>query len=75
VSLQKIMPLAEADALIDLSALVLEERPVVLTPVPARRTLPNRMAVVGNYLPRHREIAMFTTDLTSITALPIQVSL
>jgi hypothetical protein len=47
MSLQKIMPLAEADALIDLSALVLEERPVVLTPAPARRTLPNRIAVVA----------------------------
>jgi glycosyltransferase involved in cell wall biosynthesis len=81
MSLQKIMPLAEADALIDLPALVLEERPVALTPVPGRRTLPNRIAVVGNYLPRHCGIATFTTDLcdaihaeyraTELLALPV----
>jgi glycosyltransferase involved in cell wall biosynthesis len=57
------MPLSEPIALIELQSLVLEEKPVVLTPVPSRPALPNRIAVVGNYLPRHCGIATFTTDL------------
>jgi glycosyltransferase involved in cell wall biosynthesis len=30
---------------------------------PAKRSLPSRIAVIGNYLPRHCGIATFTTDL------------
>ena len=63
MSLPKIMPLSEPIALIELQSLVLEEKPIVLTPVPSRPALPNRIAVVGNYLPRHCGIATFTTDL------------
>ena len=63
MSLPKIMPLPDNVALIEVQSLVLEEKPVTLTPVPARSTLPNRIAVVGNYLPRHCGIATFTTDL------------
>jgi glycosyltransferase involved in cell wall biosynthesis len=63
MSLPKIMPLAEPVALIELQSLELEEKPVILTAVPPRAALPNRIAVVGNYLPRHCGIATFTTDL------------
>jgi glycosyltransferase involved in cell wall biosynthesis len=63
MSLPKIMPLSETVALIELQSLVLEEKPTVLTPVPSRPALQNRIAVVGNYLPRHCGIATFTTDL------------
>jgi glycosyltransferase involved in cell wall biosynthesis len=81
MSLPKIMPLAETVALIELQSLALDERPVTLTSVPPRPTLPNRIAVVGNYLPRHCGIATFTTDLcdaihaeygaTELLALPV----
>jgi hypothetical protein len=81
MSLPKIMPLAETVALIELQSLVLEEKPVTLTPVSPRLALPNRIAVVGNYLPRHCGIATFTTDLcdaihaeygtTELLALPV----
>jgi glycosyltransferase involved in cell wall biosynthesis len=63
MSLPKIMPLAETEALINLQSIVLEEKPVTLTPVSSRLALPTRIAVVGNYLPRHCGIATFTTDL------------
>jgi hypothetical protein len=63
MSLPKIMPLPETVALIEKQSLVLEEKPVTLTPVPPRPALPNRIAVAGNYLPRHCGIATFTTDL------------
>jgi len=53
-------------------------RPIALVPRPA---LPTRIAVVGNYLPRHCGIATFTTDLcdaihaeygaTELLALPV----
>jgi glycosyltransferase involved in cell wall biosynthesis len=43
--------------------LVLEEKPGTVTPVPPRPALPNRIAVLGNYLPRRCGIATFTTDL------------
>jgi glycosyltransferase involved in cell wall biosynthesis len=76
------MPLTEAVALIEVQSLVLEEKPVTLTPVPPRpAALPNRIAVVGNYLPRRCGIATFTTDLcdalhaeygtTELLALPV----
>jgi glycosyltransferase involved in cell wall biosynthesis len=81
MALPKILPLAESVELIELHSLDLEEKAVSLTPVPARPTLPNRIAVVGNYLPRHCGIATFTTDLcdalhaeygaTELLALPV----
>ena len=77
----KIIPLAETVALIEMQSFELEEKPVTLTPVPARPALPNRIAVVGNYFPRHCGIATFTTDLcdaihaeygaTELLALPV----
>jgi glycosyltransferase involved in cell wall biosynthesis len=80
MSLPKIMPLAETVALIELQSLVLE-KPVKLASVPPRPALPNRIAIVGNYLPRHCGIATFTTDLcdaihaeygaTELLALPV----
>src|ERR1700687_5882760 len=84
MSLPKIMPLAETVALIEVQSLVLEENPVTLTPAPPRPALPNRIAVVGNYLPRRCGIATFTTDLcdaihaeygaTELLALPVNDS-
>jgi glycosyltransferase involved in cell wall biosynthesis len=81
MSLPKILPLTETEAVIELQSLVLEERPVSLTPIPQRSVLPNRIAVVGNYLPRRCGIATFTTDLcdalhaeygtTELLALPV----
>jgi len=77
----KIIPLAETMTLIEMPSLELEEKPVTLTPVPSRPALPNRIAVVGNYFPRHCGIATFTTDLcdaihaeygtTDLLALPV----
>src|ERR1700730_19167045 len=81
MALPKIMPLAETVALIEMQSLVLEEKPVTLTSAPPRPALPNRIAVVGNYLPRKCGIATFTTDLcdaihaeysaTELLALPV----
>jgi glycosyltransferase involved in cell wall biosynthesis len=81
MSLPKMMPLTETVALIELQSLVLEEKPVAPTPVTSRLALPNSIAVVGNYLPRHCGIATFTTDLcdaihaeygtTELLALPV----
>jgi glycosyltransferase involved in cell wall biosynthesis len=81
MSSPKTVPLAETETLIELPPLVLEENPVALTPVPTRWVLPNRIAVVGNYLPRRCGIATFTTDLcdaihaeygtTELLALPV----
>src|ERR1700723_559471 len=81
MSLPKTIPLAETEALIKLQTLMLEESPVILTPVPPRSVLPNRIAIVGNYLPRRCGIATFTTDLcdalheeygaTELLALPV----
>jgi len=71
----------ETVALIEMQSLELEEKPVTLTAVPPRPALPTRIAVVGNYLPRHCGIATFTTDLcdalhaeygaTELLALPV----
>ena len=63
MSQPKLIPLTEPIVLIETEALVLDEKPIALTPVPSRPALPNRIAVVGNYLPRHCGIATFTTDL------------
>jgi glycosyltransferase involved in cell wall biosynthesis len=81
MSLPKIMPLAEAGELIEVQSLLLGEKPIALTPVPLRLVQPNRIAVVGNYLPRRCGIATFTTDLcdaihtefgtTELLALPV----
>src|SRR5271155_5788376 len=81
MSLPKILPLTENEEVIELQSLVLGERTVSLTPIPPRSVLPNRIAVVGNYLPRRCGIATFTTDLcdalhaeygtTELLALPV----
>src|SRR3984893_4792623 len=75
------MALTETVALIEVQSLVLEEKLSALTPVAARPALPNRIAIVGNYLPRRCGIATFTTDLcdaihaeygaTELLALPV----
>ena len=66
---------------IDLDAIVLAEQTVPPRPVHPRPTLPSRVAVIGNYLPRKCGIATFTTDLcdaihaeygaTELLALPV----
>src|SRR5579863_8224358 len=75
------MSLTETVALIEMQSPVLEEKPITLTSAPPRQVLPNRIAIVGNYLPRHCGIATFTTDLcdaihaeygaTDLLALPV----
>jgi len=77
----RIMPDTETLSLIELQSIVLEKTPIILTPVPPRPALPNRIAMVGNYLPRRCGIATFTTDLcdaihgeygaTELLALPV----
>jgi glycosyltransferase involved in cell wall biosynthesis len=59
----KTIPLTETVALMDPTSVVLEENRVELTLASMRPVLPGRIAVVGNYLPRHCGIATFTTDL------------
>ncbi|GAC1700789.1 MAG: glycosyltransferase family 4 protein [Candidatus Acidiferrum sp.] len=81
MALPKILPLAETVALIEVQSLALGEKPTPITPISPRPTLPNRIAIVGNYLPRHCGIATFTTDLcdaiheeygsTELLALPV----
>jgi glycosyltransferase involved in cell wall biosynthesis len=80
MSMPKMVPLAQTEALINLPSLVVEEK-MSLTPVPQRAVLPSRIAVVGNYLPRRCGIATFTADLcdaihaeygaTELLALPV----
>jgi glycosyltransferase involved in cell wall biosynthesis len=48
---------------LDLTSLIVEEKLAIRTPVPVLPVLPNRVAFVGNYLPRKCGIATFTTDL------------
>jgi glycosyltransferase involved in cell wall biosynthesis len=84
MSLTKIESLTESARLIEVQSLVLEEKPVRLTPPPSHTALPNRIAIVGNYLPRRCGIATFTTDLcdalhaeygtTELLALPVNDS-
>jgi hypothetical protein len=62
MSMPKIIP-AEITDFVDVSPLVVEEKTVWLSPQPPRPMLPSRIAVAGNYLPRHCGIATFTTDL------------
>jgi glycosyltransferase involved in cell wall biosynthesis len=71
----------ETLALVSLRSLALDDKTIKLTPVRPRPVLPNRIAVIGNYLPRKCGIATFTTDLcdaihaeygaTDILALPV----
>jgi glycosyltransferase involved in cell wall biosynthesis len=63
MSVPKMMPLTETLTLLELPPLIFEEKSVAITPVPQRPALPNRIAIVGNYLPRRCGIATFTTDL------------
>jgi glycosyltransferase involved in cell wall biosynthesis len=81
MSLPKTLPLAEIAVLLDSSSLVLEDKTVKFSLASLRPVLPGRIAVVGNYLPRHCGIATFTTDLcdaihaeygaTELLALPV----
>lgn len=81
MSLPKTMPLTETVVLMDSPPLVLQEKTVKFTLPALRPVLPGRIAVVGNYLPRHCGIATFTTDLcdaihaeygeTDLLALPV----
>jgi len=81
MSLPKMMPIPETVALIEVQSLELEEKQATPAPAPPRPALPNRIAVVGNYLPRRCGIATFTTDLcdaihaeygtTELLALPV----
>jgi glycosyltransferase involved in cell wall biosynthesis len=45
-----------------------EAAPAVRARPPAKPSLPSRIAVIGNYLPRHCGIATFTTDLCEAIA-------
>ncbi|MGB6876646.1 MAG: glycosyltransferase family 4 protein [Candidatus Acidiferrales bacterium] len=73
--------LIETVALTEVQSPALEEKPVTLMPAPSRLALPNRIAIVGNHLPRCCGIATFTTDLcdaihaeystTDLLALPV----
>jgi glycosyltransferase involved in cell wall biosynthesis len=63
MSLPKTSPLTETIELIESTSLVLDEKPVKFTLAALRPVLPGRIAIVGNYLPRHCGIATFTTDL------------
>jgi glycosyltransferase involved in cell wall biosynthesis len=81
LSLPKVLSLTETMALIEVQSLVLKDNVNTLTPVLPRPAHPNRIAVVGNYLPRRCGIATFTTDLcdaihaeygaTELLALPV----
>ncbi|MGC1617448.1 MAG: glycosyltransferase family 4 protein [Candidatus Acidiferrum sp.] len=63
MSLPKTMLPSETMDLMDSTPLVLDETVLKLTVAQLRSGLPGRIAVVGNYLPRHCGIATFTTDL------------
>jgi glycosyltransferase involved in cell wall biosynthesis len=63
MSTQKMMPIQEVVTLIELQPLELTEKPIMAESVALRTALPNRIAIVGNYLPRRCGIATFTTDL------------
>jgi glycosyltransferase involved in cell wall biosynthesis len=81
MSLSKINPISEILQLIEVESLSLETAPAAPIAGPQRPALPNRIAVIGNYLPRHCGIATFTTDLcdaihaeygaTELLALPV----
>jgi glycosyltransferase involved in cell wall biosynthesis len=81
MSLARINQISENLSLIEVESLSLETAPAAPMAVPVHPALPNRIAVVGNYLPRHCGIATFTTDLcdaihteygaTELLALPV----
>jgi glycosyltransferase involved in cell wall biosynthesis len=81
MSLSKMNPTSEILELIEVESLSLETTPAAPIAAPRRPALPNRIAVIGNYLPRHCGIATFTTDLcdaihaeygtTELLALPV----
>src|SRR3984957_13845893 len=81
MSLPKMMSPVDTLRLIELESIVLEKEPIAPIALQPRPTLPSRIAVVGNYLPRHCGIATFTTDLcdaihaeygaTELLALPM----
>jgi glycosyltransferase involved in cell wall biosynthesis len=81
MSLSKINPISEILQLIEVESLNLETAPAAPIAGPQRPALPNRIAVIGNYLPRRCGIATFTTDLcdaihaeygaTELLALPV----
>src|SRR5260370_19957414 len=81
MSLSKINPISEILELIEVESLSLETTPALPVAALQRPALPNRIAVIGNYLPRHCGIATFTTDLcdaihaqydaTELLALPV----
>jgi len=63
MSLSKIISSAKILELIEVESIKLEDKSVLSIAAPPHPALPNRIAVVGNYLPRHCGIATFTTDL------------
>jgi len=63
MSLPKIISSAKILELIEVESIKLEDKSVISIAAPPHPALPNRIAVVGNYLPRHCGIATFTTDL------------
>jgi hypothetical protein len=81
MSLSKMNPISEILELIEVESLSLEATPAAPIAVSQRPALPNRIAVIGNYLPRHCGLATFTTDLcdaihgeygtTELLALPV----
>ncbi|MGB9467638.1 MAG: glycosyltransferase family 4 protein [Candidatus Acidiferrum sp.] len=81
MALPKIMHPMETIDLTDSPSVLLDNKLVKFTLAPLRPVLPGRIAVIGNYLPRHCGIATFTTDLcdaihteygaTELLALPV----
>ena len=81
MSLAKINQISEGLSLIEMKSLSLETTPATPMAVAGHPALPNRIAVVDNYLPRRCGIATFTTDLcdaihaeygaTELLALPV----
>jgi glycosyltransferase involved in cell wall biosynthesis len=63
MSIPKTMVPTEILLLTDSLPVKLNEKVVTFAPPLPRPVLPTRIAVVGNYLPRHCGIATFTTDL------------
>src|SRR5689334_17073683 len=71
----------DGDEVIELTRIVTEEKVTLPPPRHPRPTLPGRVAIIGNYLPRKCGIATFTTDLcdamhaeysaTELLALPV----
>ena len=81
MSLSRLAPLSEPLTLIEEQSLSLDDRLVTQPPPFAHPAVPNKIAFVGNYLPRRCGIATFTTDLcdaihaefgtTELLALPV----